>query len=68
MFLGLRTAAYHAPDLAKARAWDSEVLGTAPYFDEPFNVGGYELGLHPEPGSGLNALGIIENPHFALPA
>ncbi len=121
MFLGLRTAVYHAPDLEKARTWYSQVLGTAPYFDEPFyvgfNVGGYELGLHPEPGSPLsglggavpywgvadadaaharliglgaesvspvmdvgegikvavlrdpfgNALGIIENPHFALP-
>jgi predicted enzyme related to lactoylglutathione lyase len=51
-FLGLRTVLYHAPDLAKATAWYSEVLGIAPYFDQPFyvgfNVGGYELGLDPD--------------------
>jgi predicted enzyme related to lactoylglutathione lyase len=52
MFLGLRTALYHAPDLAKAKAWYSKILGLQPYFDEPFyvgfNVGGYELGLDPD--------------------
>jgi predicted enzyme related to lactoylglutathione lyase len=51
MFLGLRTAIYHVDDLDKARSWYSELLGTKPYFDQPFyvgfNVGGYELGLHP---------------------
>ena len=51
-FLGLRTAKYHAPDLARTKAWYSEVLGVAPYFDEPFyvgfNVGGFELGLDPD--------------------
>jgi lactoylglutathione lyase len=51
MFLGLRTAIYHVDDIEKARAWYSEVLGTQPYFDQPFyvgfNVAGYELGLHP---------------------
>ena len=50
-FLGLRTAIYHATDVAAARDWYSDVLGYGPYFDEPFyvgfNVGGYELGLHP---------------------
>ena len=57
MFLGLRTALYHAPDLDRAKAWYSDVLGIAPYFDEPFyvgfNVGGFELGLIPdgEPGT-----------------
>ena len=54
-FLGLRTALYHAPDLAKAKAWYAEVLGIAPYFDEPFyvgfNVAGYELGLDPDPST-----------------
>lgn len=58
-FHGHRTLVYHAPDLAKAKAWYSIVLGVAPYFDQPFyvgfNVGGYELGLIPEaaeiPGS-----------------
>ena len=51
MFLGLRTAVYDAPDIAKAKAWYSKVLGEQPYFDQPFyvgfNVGGYELGLLP---------------------
>ena len=53
MFLGLRTVIYHAPDLAKAKAWYAAAFNVAPYFDEPFyvgfNVGGYELGLNPEP-------------------
>jgi len=122
MFLGLRTAIYNAPDIEKAKAWYTEVLGVAPYFDQPFyvgfNVGGFELGLQPDAAPGLeglggsvaywgvsdattmfdrlmalgaeslmelqdvgegikvaivrdpfgNALGIIENPHFALPS
>jgi predicted enzyme related to lactoylglutathione lyase len=57
MFLGLRTVIYHAPDLAKAKAWYTEAFGVAPYFDEPFyvgfDIGGYELGLNPD-GSGVN--------------
>jgi predicted enzyme related to lactoylglutathione lyase len=52
MFLGLRTVIYHVPDIARAKAWYAAVFGVAPYFDEPFyvgfNVGGYELGLHPD--------------------
>ncbi len=52
MYLGLRTAIYHVPDLAAARAWYADALGISPYFDEPFyvgfNVGGYELGLDPD--------------------
>ena len=51
MFLGLRTVIYPATDLAASRAWFSELLGAAPYFDEPFYVGwdvaGYELALVP---------------------
>lgn len=51
-FLGLRTCIYFVPDVAAATAWYSKVLGFQPYFNEPyyvgFNVGGYELGLHPE--------------------
>src|SRR6187397_2904096 len=54
-FLGLRTVIYHAPDLDKAKAWYSEILGIKPYFDQPFyvgfNVSGYELGLDPDPSS-----------------
>ncbi len=119
LFLGLRTVIYPAPNLAESKAWFSELLKSAPYFDEEFyvgfNVGGYELGLDPHgepsrgpvtywgvadadaalaeliasgaaadggvtevgegirtatvrlPGSG-GLLGIIENPHFELPA
>ena len=51
MFLGLRSLIYPAPDLDAAKAWYSRVLGIEPYFDQPFyvgfEVGGYELGLHP---------------------
>jgi len=50
-FLGLRTVVYHVNDLARAKAWYQDVLGIAPYFDQPyyvgFNVGGFEFGLHP---------------------
>ncbi|MGH8254440.1 MAG: VOC family protein [Steroidobacteraceae bacterium] len=63
MLLGLRTVIYPAPDLAHAKQWYTELLGQAPYFDEPFyvgfSVGGFELGLLPdaEPGtSGPQAL------------
>ncbi|MGH7838387.1 MAG: VOC family protein [Candidatus Binataceae bacterium] len=56
MFLGLQTATYSVRDLAKAKAWYSEVLGVQPYFDEPFyagfHVGSYELGLVPEENDG----------------
>ena len=55
MFLGLRTVIYHAPDLAKAKAWYAAAFNVAPYFDEPFyvgfNIGGYELGLNPDASS-----------------
>jgi catechol 2,3-dioxygenase-like lactoylglutathione lyase family enzyme len=51
MFLGLRSVIYPAPDLDAAKAWWTKALGIEPYFDEPFyvgyEIGGYELGLHP---------------------
>ena len=51
MLQGLRTLVYQVADLDAAKAWYSQVLGTPPYFDEPFyvgfNVSGYELGLQP---------------------
>jgi predicted enzyme related to lactoylglutathione lyase len=54
-FQGLRTVIYAAPDLEKAKAWYTSILGIAPYFDQPFyvgfNVGGYELGLDPDSSS-----------------
>src|ERR1022692_1269445 len=58
MIKGLRTAIYHVNDLAKAKAWYSQVLEHEPYFDQPFyvgyEVGGFELGLVPggHPGAG----------------
>ncbi|MBC7455385.1 MAG: VOC family protein [Massilia sp.] len=52
MIHGLRTTVYPVGDLAKAKAWFSEVFGKAPYFDEPFyvgfEIGGFELGLVPD--------------------
>jgi hypothetical protein len=39
MFLGLRTAVYQAQDLGKAREWYGKVLGSQPYFDQPFYAG-----------------------------
>src|SRR5438093_2992727 len=52
MILGLRTAIYPSPDLARGKQWYSQVLGHKPYFDEPFyvgfSVGGFELGLDPD--------------------
>jgi predicted enzyme related to lactoylglutathione lyase len=61
MILGLRTCVVHVrtEQLDAAKAWYASVVGVAPYFDAPFyvgfNVGGFELGLHPEgeprPGS-----------------
>jgi len=60
-FLGLRTVIYHAPDLDRAKRWYTEVIGISPYFDQPFyvgfNVGGYELGLDPDPAGGAGAGG-----------
>ena len=54
MFLGLRTVIYRVPDLDRAKAWYREAFGLDPYFDQPFyvgfEVGGYELGLHPHDG------------------
>jgi hypothetical protein len=48
---GLRTVIHPVADLGAAKAWWTDLLGTGPYFDEPFyvgyEVGGYELGLLP---------------------
>ena len=61
-FQGLRTVIYAAPDLGKAKAWYSSILGIEPYFDQPFyvgfNVGGYELGLDPD-SAGTSGGGAI---------
>lgn len=51
MFLGLRTVVYHVEDLETAKKWYAKAFGVEPYFDEPFyvgfDIGGFELGLHP---------------------
>lgn len=57
MIQGLRTAIYPTPDLVRGKEWYRQVLGYAPYFDEPFyigfSVGGFELGLVPDGQPGL---------------
>src|SRR5438105_1199528 len=62
-FHGLRTAIYRVPELDRAKAWYSRVLGIAPYFDQPFyvgfSVGGYELGLDPDSSSTPAASGGV---------
>lgn len=51
---GLRTVVYMVPDLNAAKEWYAQTFGITPYFDTEFyvgfNVGGYELGLHPQEG------------------
>lgn len=51
MVKGLATVIYQVSDLDQAKAWYSAVFQQTPYFDRPFyvgfNIGGYELGLHP---------------------
>jgi len=53
MLLGLRTAIYHVPEITQGRDWYAQALGIQPYFDQPFYVGfavgGFELGLLPDP-------------------
>lgn len=73
MILGLRTAIYPVKDLSAAKAWYSQVLGQAPYFDQPFyvgfSVGGFELGLLPggEPNvAGAQPLWGVENAEAAF--
>jgi len=63
-FLGLRTVVYQVTDIEKAKKWYGEALGIAPYFDQSFyvgyNVGGFELGLHPlEPGAPSGGGGAV---------
>ncbi len=55
MLQGLRTVVYFVEDPQKAKMWYEKLLGIAPYYDTPyyigFNVGGYELGIHPLEGA-----------------
>ncbi|PJB46844.1 MAG: hypothetical protein CO108_04955 [Deltaproteobacteria bacterium CG_4_9_14_3_um_filter_63_12] len=76
MLRGIRTHAMNVSNLEAAKAWYSELLGRAPYFDQPFyvgfDVGGYELGLHPlDEGDGAGAGGStvyweVEDAGFAI--
>ena len=54
--LGLATVIYQVPDLARAKAWYAQAFGQAPSFDQSFyvgfEVGAYELGLHPDLAEG----------------
>ena len=71
MFKGLRTIIYPTSDLAQATAWYTNVIGHAPYFNEPFyvgfNVGGFELGLLPpgdeDAGDGPTTYWGVDNIH-----
>ncbi len=70
MLLGLRTVIYKVPDLARAKTWYSDVIGIAPYFDQPyyvgFSVGGLELGLDPS-GEGQQAAPGGTVPYWGVP-
>ena len=50
--LGLRTVVYMVDELEKAKDWYGKAFKAKPYYDTPyyvgFNIGGYELGLHPK--------------------
>ena len=56
MIAGLGTVIYRVTHLDRAKAWYSAAFQQTPYFDQPFyvgfNVGGYELGLDPDPSGG----------------
>ena len=58
MINGLATVIYRVSDLNRAKAWYVQAFQQTPYFDQPFyvgfNIGGYELGLDPDP-SGAKA-------------
>ena len=50
--LGLRTVVYMVDDLPAAKEWYIKAFNATPYYDTPyyvgFNIGGFELGLHPK--------------------
>ena len=63
MVKGIGTVIYHVADLERAKAWYASAFGQTPYFDEPFyvgfNIGGYELGLDPDPSGPSGAGGSV---------
>lgn len=60
MILGLRTCVVHVrtEQLDEAKKWYAYVVGVAPYWDTPYYVGGFELGLHPEGEPGPGGVGV----------
>ena len=62
MIEGLRTAIYPTPELARGKEWYRQVLGSDPYFDQPFyvgfSVGGFELGLIPDGEPGVDGVQV----------
>jgi len=67
--VGLRTVIYPVSDLTAAKGWYAKAFGASPYFDEPFyvgfEIGGYELGLHPETASEDRGGGVA---YWGVPA
>ena len=61
--LGLRTVVYHVGDLRVATDWYRRLFGVAPYFEESFyvgfNIGGFELGLDPDPSEAVPGPGGV---------
>jgi lactoylglutathione lyase len=61
--LGLRTVVYMVDDLAKAKEWYMKAFNVEPYYDTPyyigFDIGGYELGLHPKEKAKGNDNGTV---------
>jgi predicted enzyme related to lactoylglutathione lyase len=61
MVKGIGTVIYHVADLERGKLWYASAFGQQPYFDQPFyvgfNIGGYELGLDPDPESGKSGPG-----------
>ena len=68
-FLGLRTAIYFVPDLARAKEWYRALLEVDPYYDSPyyvgFNVAGFELGLHPSLPDPRRLTALFSKPNLA---
>ena len=69
MLKGLRSAIYPVADPQAAKAWYTELVGHAPYFDSEnyvgFEVGGFELGLLKNPNNsstqGVEVLWGVKN-------
>jgi predicted enzyme related to lactoylglutathione lyase len=61
MISGLATVIYRVTDIDRAKAWYSSAFQQTPYFDQPFyvgyTIGGYELGLDPDPSGGRTGPG-----------